>query len=217
MTSTLGTPAPTQAVRSRQPGWRDPRLWLGVAIVAVSVLAGARLLARADDTVPVWAVTADHAPGDTLTEADLTAIRVRFDSDADLERYLGASQALPSDTHLVRALDAGELVPLSALDADDGDPLLSVPLALPALGVPPGLDAGSRVDVWVTAESRSGRVVARPVLRDVVILAAPVAADGFGATGDRQLVLGVDPTQEEALGRVLAAAGDAAITVVGRD
>ena len=41
------------------PGWRDPRLWIGIAIVAVSVVAGARLLAAADDSVTVWAAAAD--------------------------------------------------------------------------------------------------------------------------------------------------------------
>ena len=33
------------------PGWRDPRLWIGVAIVAVSVLVGALVLGTSDDTV----------------------------------------------------------------------------------------------------------------------------------------------------------------------
>ena len=46
VTSSLGNLDPAPAVRSRAPGWRDPRLWIGVAIVAghhepVSVLATA--------------------------------------------------------------------------------------------------------------------------------------------------------------------------------
>ena len=43
----LGRPdavVPPPAVRASTPGWRDPRLWVGVAIVAVSVVGGARLL-----------------------------------------------------------------------------------------------------------------------------------------------------------------------------
>ena len=42
-------------MRGHRPAWRDPRLWIGVVLVAASVVAGARLLAAADDTVQVWA------------------------------------------------------------------------------------------------------------------------------------------------------------------
>src|SRR6478736_5540715 len=62
-------PSTPTAVRATRPGWRDPRLWVGVLIVAVSVVAGARVLAAADDTVAVWAVAADAGPGAALTEA----------------------------------------------------------------------------------------------------------------------------------------------------
>ena len=49
-----------------------------------------------------------------------------------------------------------------------------------------------------------------------MVLAAPPATDGFGATGDRQLVLGVSPAEEEALGKTLAAAEESGLTIVGR-
>ena len=50
---------PPTALRLRNPSWRDPRLWVGVALVLVSVVAGARLLASADDTVGVWSASSD--------------------------------------------------------------------------------------------------------------------------------------------------------------
>ncbi|MBW6551905.1 hypothetical protein MMA91_24640, partial [Salmonella enterica] len=59
--------APPPAVRASTPGWRDPRLWVGVAIVAVSVVGGARLLASADDTVAVYGVVTDMGAGDEVT------------------------------------------------------------------------------------------------------------------------------------------------------
>ena len=43
-----GTQAPA-ATRVARPGWRDPRLWIGLLIVAGSVVLGARLLAAVDD------------------------------------------------------------------------------------------------------------------------------------------------------------------------
>src|SRR4051812_4756282 len=47
---TAASPAATRASRSR---WRDPRLVVGVAVVAVCGLLGARFLGGADDTVAV--------------------------------------------------------------------------------------------------------------------------------------------------------------------
>jgi hypothetical protein len=217
VTSALGISDPPPALRARRPGWRDPRLWIGVAILAASVLVGARVFAQADDLVAVWAVTQTHAEGDTLVEADLVAHRVRFAESDDAARYLLVSDPLPADLHLRRGLGAGELVPRSALGPAATSGLVTVPLGLPALAVPPAVRAGSHVDIWVTTDNDDGRPVARPLLRDVVVIAAPAATDGFGVGGDRQLVLGVTADQEESLGRVLAAVGDSTITVVGKD
>ncbi len=79
----LGTPpaapptsAPT-ATRTRTPGWRDPRLWVGVVVVAGSVLLGARVVGAADDTVTVWAAAAE------------------LPADAVLERSVGAGELVP--------------------------------------------------------------------------------------------------------------------------
>lgn len=185
--------------------------------MAASVLAGARLMARADDSVTVWAVTSELAVGDTVSAEDLEARRVRF-SDPDAQaRYLLTSDELPAERHLIRGVGTGELLPRAALGAAAETGVLTVPLGLPATSVPPGVHAGSRVDVWVTSEGRGGRVASGPVLQDVVVIDAPRAADGFGATTDRQIVLGVDSAQETELAALLTAIGtDATITVVGR-
>ena len=63
--TSLRDPASTRAAAGgprHPPGWRDPRLWIGVAIVAVSVVVGSRLLAAADDSVAVWALPATWPP-----------------------------------------------------------------------------------------------------------------------------------------------------------
>lgn len=216
VTSSLGAVEPPAAVRTRGPTWRDPRLWVGLVIVAASVLAGARLLERADDSVRVWVARSDLSAGAPLGAADLTTRQVRFSNEADQALYLLADEPLPEGLHLLRGLGAGELVARTATGAAEDPGLLTVPIALPALAVPPDVATGDRVDVWVTSESRSGAPVARPLLTDVVVLAAPPVGDAFGVSGDRQLVLGVADDQEDQLGRTLAAVGESAITVVGR-
>ena len=61
------------AARLAIPRWGDSRLVLGLLLVMGSVLLGARLLAAADDTVPVWAVTEDLGSGTSLQPDDLVA------------------------------------------------------------------------------------------------------------------------------------------------
>ena len=111
------TDTPT-ARRASAPGWRDPRLWIGVGIVAASVLVGALVLGTSDDTVAVWAATDAMGPGHALTADDLTVRRVGFADAADAELYLGADEQLPSGVHLLHGVAAGELLPRAAVGAE---------------------------------------------------------------------------------------------------
>ena len=203
------------ATRSRSPGWRDPRLWVGVVLVTGSVVAGARLLSTADDMTPVWAASSDLAAGQTLTADDLRATRVRFDDSVDEERYLGVDDDLPAALTLTRPLAAGELVPAAALGEEADDDAVAVSVAVAAEHVPTDLARGSRVDVWVIGDDRGSRSEAELVLEDVLVLDAPVVSDSFASATSRQLVLAVPQDDEVSLGLVLAASGDDRVRVVG--
>lgn len=204
------------ASRTTSPGWRDPRLWIGVALVTGSVVAGARILAGADDMTAVWSASSDLVAGQTLTADDLTVTRVRFDDDADQERYLPVDDELPATLTLTRPLATGELVPAGALGEQSDDDTVAVSIAVAAEHVPTGLVRGSRVDVWVIGEDRRSRADAELVLGDVLILDAPLVSDSFASATSRQLVLAVPHDDEESLGQVLAASGDDRVRVVGR-
>lgn len=186
--------SPPPAARARPPGWRDPRLWVGVVIVAVSVIAGARLMAAADDSVLVWAVVDDMGAGDTVTAADLVAQRVRFAEDAQLERYFPADRALPADLRLTRGVGAGELLPRAAAGTADGAGRLELPIAVDLAQVPPSVGPGSVVDVYLTGRRSSGE----PVLAGATVIDAPPLDEGLAVSGRRQLVLAVG--EEEAAG-----------------
>lgn len=204
------------ATRTRSPGWRDPRLWVGVVLVTGSVVAGARILAGADDMTPVWSASADLLAGEALTADDLVATRVRFDDAADRSRYLPVESELPADLTLTRPLATGELVPAAALGPEPTDDAVSVSIAVPAEHVPTDVDRGSRVDVWVIGQDRGRRVGADLVLEDVLVLDAPVVSDAFAAATSRQLVLEVPAADEGPLAEVLAASGEDRVRVVGR-
>jgi len=197
------------AVRSRPPGWRDPRLWVGLLIVAVSVVAGSRLLAAADDTVAVWAVTEARGPGSALTESDLVVRRVRFAHESDLAAYFRADAALPADLQLARGVGAGELLPRSAVGtAEQQAGLVELPVAVEADQVPPSVQTGSTVDVYVGDE---------PVLSGVTVVDAPSADAGFGSVGGRrQLVLSVPEDAAAAYVGAVATDDTPVLTVVGR-
>lgn len=197
------------AARARPPGWRDPRLWIGLLIVAVSVVGGSRLLAAADDTVAVWAVVDDRGPGTALTEADLVVRRVRFAEEGDLAAYYSAAETLPADLRLARAVGAGELLPRSAVGtAEQQAGLVELPVAVEAEQVPPSVTTGSTVDVYLAGE---------PVLREATVVDAPSVEAGFGAAGGRrQLVLSVPEDSAAAYFEAVAAVDTPVLTVVGR-
>lgn len=220
----LGVSEAPAAARAATPGWRDPRLWIGVAIVAVSVVAGARLLDAADDSVTVWAVASDLGPGDTVSGDDLTARRVRFVDAGDLDRYFLADEELPADLRLERGVGEGELLPRSAVGTSGESDAMELPVAVDTTRVPPGVQSGWVVDVYLTGSlttgqtggSVVGRASGRPVLTGVTVLEAPPAGESFAVSGQRQVVLGVTDAEAQQFFRATGAVDAPALTIVRR-
>jgi hypothetical protein len=206
------------AVRATTPGWRDPRLWIGIAIVAVSVVAGARLLASADDTVAVWAVAEDLGAGDQVSEADLEVRRVRFADDAALDAYFRAEDTLPAELQLTRGVGAGELLPRAAVAAAGDTDRLQISVEVPPGRVPTSVASGSVVDVFVLDAGGDRRVRdLGPALSEVTVVDAPEIDAGFGSTtGLRQLVLAVREDDVAGFHELIGSMQDPIISVVRR-
>lgn len=223
--SALGdaTDSGTPALRVRRRGWRDPRLWVGVVLLAGSVVAGARLLAAADDTVQVWAAASDLGEGARLTEDDLVATRVRFADEAALAGYYRVEEELPADLQLGHGLAAGDLVPRAAVGPAEDSGLVEVPIAVEPEQVPPSVEDGTVVDVYVVAapdpEEEEAAVPAPtegPALAAVTVVDAPAPAESFGTSGRRQLVLAVPEADAAPFFALLGAYDTAVLTVVRR-
>lgn len=217
----LGITDTSAARRAVAPGWRDPRLWIGVAIVAVSVLVGAWALGTSDETVAVWAAHDTMGAGHVLTSDDLTVRRVRFADASDAARYLPAARQLPAGLRLLRPIGAGELLPQAAVGPGAQVDVREVPVSVPPDQVPGSVGAGDTVDIYLRPGTRAGCEASavctgRPVLAGVTVLDAPPVSDAFGSDGSRMLVLGMGDAAARQFFRVLAATDDPTLTVVGR-
>lgn len=217
MRTSLGNIDVQPARTAPTPGWRDPRLWVGLALVAVSVVVGAKVVGGEDRTVAMWALGADHAPGDRIEADDLVATKVHFADPSDARRYFRADEALPGDLHLRRALGEGELLPRTVLGPEPDD-VVRISVAVSTSAVPPGLGAGDVVDLWAAPRAAGGDAEreAERLARDVVVVAVPRAASDLGgAAVDQQVVLAV-PDRRRELAKVLAAGSAGELLVVGR-
>ena len=214
MPNSWGNNEAPAAQRASTPGWRDPRLWIGIALVAVSVVVGARVVGSADESVAMWSVSAELAPGDTLEPSDLEVTRVRFTNPADARAYFGVDDELPADRYLLRGLGVGEMVPRAVLGAPRSD-IAHVSVSVPSAQVPPSVRSGSVVDVWLAPRPGAENAKARLAVSEVTVVEAPRGNAEFGAETQRQLVLGVADEGID-LARVLTASGTDRLMLVGR-
>jgi hypothetical protein len=197
-------PSPV-ASRLALPRWLDVRLVIGMLLVLVSVVVGARIIAAADDTVPVLAATADLVPGQPLT-AELVETRNVL-IDQGLDRYFTGAVG---DGHVVvRPVSRGELLPRTAVSpVTEIEAVRYVTLPVQPGEVPAGLSAGSLVDVWVPAADGDGP--AQLLLEGVTVTASSAEVGGLGSTsGQVQVTLAVVADDLDAVTAELVAAARA--------
>lgn len=202
-------PAPA-APRLRPPGWRDPRLALGIVLVAASVGLGVVVVDGARSTVEVYAAARELVPGAALTAADVTVVAVAADGTAD--RYHPA-QGIADGSVVVRTVGAGELLPVAAVG--DAAAVAVRPVAVPAgPHLSAAIVAGSRVDLWHVPEDADAASATAPAPLVTGIEVAEVDRGGSALSISSGAVVHV-LVPAEALPSVLAAlAGPGAVTPV---
>jgi hypothetical protein len=203
------------AARRFRADRRDVRLALGVALVVVSVVVGGRVVASADDRIPVWSLRSALASGTTLTSGDLEAVPVAVQ---DVGTYVPSVTDIAGQT-LVRDVGAGELVPAAALGHADAATRRLVTVPVDPLHAPPSLARGERVDVYVsprdgTSVGEDGVTVLPTLVLAGALVADPGAGDLQGVTDQVGVVLDVAAADA---GRAVAAArgGDVDLVRVG--
>ena len=156
--SDLSSPAAVRLARAR---WTDPRLLVGLLLVAFSIVLGARVVAAADDSRSVWALTRDLVAGQHARPADVTVRQVRL--DGELNPYLAATGEAPVGAVLRRDLAAGELLPAAAVSSAGREPegLVTVPIGRDRvpLGFAPGSASMCTGPSRATAAGKPGQQV----------------------------------------------------------
>lgn len=170
-------PAP-RAVRLRRPGWRDPRLLLGVALVGLSVLLGAWAVGTAGRTVQVFAAGEALVPGDVLSADALRVVEVRLPD--------GAAEYLPATADaeglvVTRTVREGELVPDSAVARESMLDARAVAVTTGAQ-VSTAVVEGALVDLWFVPERAVGAQAGDDEPSEPRLLAASLPVVEVGAS-----------------------------------
>lgn len=191
-------PASPTAGRLSPPGWLDGRLVIGVLLVLVSVVVGARVLGAADRTALVWVAARDLAPGTAVAAEDVRTTRVRLLEAGS--RYLAAPDRGFVGYVLDRPVARGELLPVAALQRPGAVDLRQVSVPVLPGRFPADLARGQRVDVWATPAAAPGSATAsgtatgeaRLVLPAVAVAAPPQSGGALAAgTAERSVLLAV--------------------------
>ena len=144
----MGATAPV--MRLRAPRWKDPRLIVGIVLVLASVLMGALLVSRLSATTSVLVARGPIVPGDPLESADLATVELRLGDHR--EQYVGTLEAIPEGAVTTQTVQAGELVPVSAVGQSQDVPLRPVVIPVEAT-VAESVVPGSSVELWHTSPS----------------------------------------------------------------
>ncbi|MGO2533053.1 MULTISPECIES: hypothetical protein [Micrococcaceae] len=199
------------ARRLRKPGWRDPRLIVGILLVVVAVAGVLTLLSVQNKTVPVYVANQDISMGEKVESTGLDIVDVRLDSVQD--HYLTAQEALAEGLQANTLIRSGELVPLASLGGSDpqGRKPLSVELSK---DLPVAVAVGTRVDVWAAERGANSTTFEDPkkLLETVEVSAIHELDSGFGGTSGQVVELLV--SDEDLPDMISALANEAQLTVV---
>lgn len=203
-------------------GWRtsgergalrlDPRLLIGLLLVAGSTVGVWALVAGVDDSVEVYAARDTLVTGASIDVDDLELVEVRLGAAG--ERYLTAEE-LPADgLVLARTVGAGELVPVDAL-ADPSDEQAATVVVANRGPLSSKIGPGARVDLWAADAIERGRFDAPAVLVSGAEVSSVRESDGLnGGEGDAVEVL--VPRDKVAVVLEALASGDAIDLVPAR-
>ncbi|WP_227000790.1 CpaB family protein [Protaetiibacter intestinalis] len=200
--------------RSADPARRrrafDPRLLIGLALVAVSVAGVVGIVTAVDDRTTVYAAASSLSPGDRIDRGDLVERAVSLDGADEL--YLTTDELPAGGLVVVRPVRDGELLPKTAVGDAAGLRSTSLVLEL-AAPVSSTVRPGSTVDVWASPADEEGRGFGAPaVLVPDAVVVRVVEEAGLVSSGTGGAVEVLVPRSRVA--RILQAQADGDVLAV---
>lgn len=201
----------TEARRIRPPGWRDPRLIVGIVLVTLSVTGVVTLVHNIDDRQGYWAASNDIVPGAKVSAEDFHVVQASMSESAD--HYWLADRQLPDEFVVTSTILQGELLAQRQVTGSDPDGRQQVGLRV-SEDMPASIATGSRVDVWVAAASEDGRGYDEPhkMIANAEVTGTDENSSAFAAANTTTVYLMLS---QDAVPPVLdAQANDAKISLV---
>lgn len=202
---------PAEARRVRPPGWRDPRLIVGILLVALSVTGVVALVQSLDERQGYWAASVDIVPGARVNADDFHVVQASMSESSD--HYWAAGRQLPSEFLVSSTILQGELLTQRQVAESDPDGRQQVGVRV-SEDMPSSVTLGSRVDVWVAAASDDGRGYEEPtkMIANAEVIGTDDNASAFAAANTTTVYLMLS---QDAVPPVLdAQANDAKISLV---
>jgi hypothetical protein len=202
--------------RIRSAGRRvtiDPRLVIGLLLVAASAAGVFALVSAADASETLYSARVTLTAGDTLDEDDLLPTSVRDGAGGGL--YLAPGDLPAEGLVVTRTVGEGELIPMSALGTAAGTRLTAIVLSVDGQ-LAATVEAGSTVDVWVASEDADGQVGAPEVIVSGATVVRLVESESIVAGRQTTAVEVLVP--RDRIARVLEAlAAEASVSIVPAD
>ena len=167
---------PVNSKRNEISLYLTPRYILGLILILASFTSAYLISQASDKTIMFWSATVDLAPGEILTDSDLTKVRVRLLDNP--EQYLSSNNSI-TGTSVLRSIGAAELIPSFAISSKASPNLQVVPISIPREWAPLELKSGAIVDVY-GIPNRSMEIMGDSRNQSRLILSA-VAIDSIDA------------------------------------
>ena len=193
----------------RKRFWFDPRLAIGLVLIAASVAGVLGIVSSADASVSVLAARDDLAPGDRIDEYDLIATGARL---ADSHLYLLPGDVPDAGLVVTKAVAEGELVPASAVGSTAGTRFASVVVTVNGQ-LPGAVETGATVDLWAARKGELSTFGAPSVIVSGATVVRVIEAEGLVTSGEATTLEVLVPRTR--IARVLEAVANAdALSVV---
>ncbi|MCW4464401.1 hypothetical protein OK351_02600 [Glutamicibacter sp. MNS18] len=191
------------APRLRRAGWKEPRLLLGLLLVAASIVGIVFLVNAMDERTGVYVAKTDITLGEPITDTNTEVVQVQLGES--LRHYLPAADGAMDGVRANTYIGAGQLIAQDFITRSELGSRRPINIDLP-VDLSPAITPGSRVDVWIAQREPGSATYGTPELLANLMEVSARSERAAGLVGQRgvNLELLVEPDHLEPLLQALA-------------